>query len=212
MTKVYIYKLTVDDGGAPCVRDALLSLAICKPAIRSTARSGNVILGFAGNYLYEDNTLVYMATVTQHVDGRKYFNDGPYASRPDCIYTWDGQHFQRKHDSKFHSAASNLAHDLGEPPPYTRANVLLSQGSEFRYFGENCPVRYKQEYPRLKALVEGLGQGHRVNFDAELQGELRRFIKQALGARSLYRETPIPDEPCPDRCSSGDEDYASGEC
>jgi Nucleotide modification associated domain 2 len=42
MTKVYIYKLTVDDGGAPCVQDEVLSLAICKPFIRSTAQQDNM--------------------------------------------------------------------------------------------------------------------------------------------------------------------------
>ena len=39
MTQVYIYKLTVDDGGAPCVHDGVWTLAICKPAIRSTAEA-----------------------------------------------------------------------------------------------------------------------------------------------------------------------------
>ena len=73
MTKVCIYKLTVDDGGAPCVSDGILSLAICKPAIRSAAKRGNVILGFAANSLYEDNCLVYAARVTENFDGKKYF-------------------------------------------------------------------------------------------------------------------------------------------
>jgi hypothetical protein len=31
--RIYFYKLTADNGGAPCVEDGLLSLAICKPAI-----------------------------------------------------------------------------------------------------------------------------------------------------------------------------------
>jgi hypothetical protein len=35
--RVYFYKLVVDDGGAPCVQNGLLSLAICKPQIRKTA-------------------------------------------------------------------------------------------------------------------------------------------------------------------------------
>lgn len=34
MPKIYFYKLTADNGGAPCVQDGLLSLAICKPMIR----------------------------------------------------------------------------------------------------------------------------------------------------------------------------------
>jgi len=40
MARIYFYKLTTDDGGAPCVQDGLLSLAICKPMIRGTAEVG----------------------------------------------------------------------------------------------------------------------------------------------------------------------------
>jgi Nucleotide modification associated domain 2 len=54
MPAMYYYKLTNDDGGAPCVQGDLLSLAICKPMIRSTARPGDLIFGFAANSL--DNT------------------------------------------------------------------------------------------------------------------------------------------------------------
>lgn len=212
MTKVYIYKLTVDDGGAPCVSGGVLSLAICKPAIRSTAMRGNVILGFAANSLYRDNCLVYVARVTKNLDGRKYFSKSPYAARPDCIYRWDGRRFEWKSDSRFH-LPSDLAHDLGRAPGYKRAKVLLSEGSEnFRYFGPNSPLDYKQRYRSLKSLVEGLGQGHRVNFESELREELRRFIQQLCATPSAYRETAVPDTPCRDKCSRADEDFATIDC
>jgi hypothetical protein len=213
MIKVYIYKMTVDDGGAPCVSGDILSLAICKPAIRSTAENGNIILGFAANSLYKDNCLVYMATVTRNLDGREYFAPSPYADRPDCIYRWDGRRFEWKSDSKFHSS-SDLAHDLGAEPDYDRANVLLSEGVEnFRYFGTNCPVDYKRDYRHLKSLVETLGQGSRVhNFEPELQQELLGFTQKLSEMPWAYRETAIPNTPCPDKCSHADEDFATGDC
>jgi hypothetical protein len=68
--RVYIYKLTVDDGGAPSIRDGVLSLAICKPAIRSTAKPFDLILGFAGNNLYEDNCLIYAAPSLENSTAR----------------------------------------------------------------------------------------------------------------------------------------------
>jgi hypothetical protein len=62
---LYVYKLTTDDGGAPCIDGAdLLSLAICKPFIRTTARKGDLIFGFAGKRLDRDNRLIYIARVT----------------------------------------------------------------------------------------------------------------------------------------------------
>jgi hypothetical protein len=212
MIKVYIYKLTVDDGGAPCVHDKVWSLAICKPAIRSTAQKNNVILGFSGNNLYENNSLIYIAKVTLRLDGKKYFRD-KYASRPDCIYEWDGRRFGRRPDAKFHSSASDLAHDLGMHPRYKRASVLLSEGKEnFRYFADECPVEYKSKYPRLRLLIEGLGQGHRVNLSVELKQELRQFMKQLWQVRSRYREPIIKETPCRDSCSAAADEYAVDEC
>ena len=40
MSKSFVYKLTVDNGGAPCVSEDLLTLAICKPSVRSAADLG----------------------------------------------------------------------------------------------------------------------------------------------------------------------------
>ncbi len=212
MVKVYIYKLTTDDGGAPCVTDRILSLAICKPAVRSTAQRDNVVLGFAANSLYANNCLVYAARVTRNLDGRAYFSEPQYAARPDCIYRWDAHRFEWKHDAKYHSPR-NLAHDLGEAPGYDRANVLLSERAKsFRYFKGECPIDYKQNYPNLKSLVEGLGQGHRVNFDRELRKELRHFIRRVWNTQSSYRQTAVPDTPCEDKCGSGDDSFVSVDC
>ena len=212
MTKIYIYKMTVDNGGAPCVSGDILSLAICKPAIRSTAESGNIILGFAGNDLYKDNRLIYVARVTDKLDSRNYSSESRYAARPDSIYQWDGRRFQWKSGSKFH-LPSDLEHDLGQAPDYDRANVLLSEGMDnFRYFGANCPVDYKR-YLHLKLLIGKLGRAYRVhNFEPEVQQELNGFTEELLRTTWVYRETATPNSPCPDKCSDADNDYATGDC
>jgi len=213
MAKVYIYKLTVDDGGAPCVSNGVLSLAICKPAIRSTAGRGSIVLGFAADSLYRDNCLVYVARVTENLEGRKYFLDSSrYVDRPDCIYRWAGHRFEWKTGSRFH-LPSDLVHDLGEAPHYGRAHVLLSEGvNNFRYFRDKCPIDYKKEYPRLSALVESLGQGHRVNFGSDLRAELARFAEQSRDVPWEYRNTPVPSAPCRDKCSMGEDDFVDLEC
>jgi len=38
---IFMYKLTTDNGGAPCVENELLSLCICKPKIRMSAKVGD---------------------------------------------------------------------------------------------------------------------------------------------------------------------------
>jgi hypothetical protein len=213
MTKIYVYKMTSDDGGAPCVRDDWLTLAICKPAIRSVSKRGDVVLGFAGNELYRDNCLIYAAKVTDTLDGRDYFSNSRYRTRPDCIYRWDGRRFERKADARFHPSPTSLLHDLGEPPEYGRAHVLLSEGAEsFRYFRDKCPAGYKQEFPHLRSLIENLAPGHRVNFEPPLLGELRRFIARVWDAPSAYPETPLPETARDHECGIADDDVVGVEC
>jgi hypothetical protein len=69
--RFYLYKMTVDDGGAPCVQDRMLTLAICKPTIRRVAPEGSVIIAFAGDCIgsdgYNDNCIVYAAVVSRRV-------------------------------------------------------------------------------------------------------------------------------------------------
>jgi hypothetical protein len=212
MSKIYVYKLTVDDGGAPCISNGTLSLAICKPAIRSNARPDDLILGFAANHLYSDNCLVYMARITEWLDGRTYFSKPTYADRPDCVYEWDGRRFEWKAGSRFHSHL-HLEHDLGEAPHFQRAHVLLSGGPEnFRYFGDRCPVGYKQTYSNLKTLVESLGQGHRVNFGPASREELLLFMKRLWKVHSEHPVTAPSNTSCHDNCSNADEDFATVDC
>ena len=85
--KVYFYRMTVDAGAAPCVRNGLWSLALCKPAIRASARAGDIIIGFAGDGIGKDNGIVHVARVAKHLpDGRYYDPKSRSARRPDSIY------------------------------------------------------------------------------------------------------------------------------
>jgi len=212
--KIYIYKLAVDNGGAPCVWNELLSLAICKPMIRSTAQSGATILGFAADSLkpeYPDNCLIYVARVTRRLKGEDYFSD-EYAIRPDCIYSWNAPEFKWRPNAKYHSE-DDLVHDLGEPDAYNRANVLLSEGiASFRYFRNRCPVEYRQRYPLLGGLVEALCRGHRVNFTPELENETRDFMQELFRLPVTRVETLVPETPCADGCTGDDDENNVVDC
>ncbi len=79
MSRIYFYKLTADNGGAPCVEDGLLSLAICKPMIRSTAEPEDLIFGFAANSPHRDNRLIYIARITEKVCNGDYYREKRFA-------------------------------------------------------------------------------------------------------------------------------------
>src|ERR1051325_8135232 len=173
MPKIYFYKLTVDDGGAPCIEDGLLSLAICKPMIRSTAEKENIVLGFAAKSLHADNRLIYVARVNEKVENGDYYRLSKYEGRGDCIYEWRQGSFAQRPGARYHGSPNDLVHDLGEHPNYRRGNTLVSW--EFCYFGASGSDAYKQRFPTVANAVARLGRGHRVHHDAQLLAELEQL-------------------------------------
>ncbi|MCS7468516.1 hypothetical protein NZK35_17830 [Stieleria sp. ICT_E10.1] len=169
--RCYVYKVIVDSGGAPCVYRNLLSLAICKPAIRRTAKVGDLVFGFGGNNEQIPNRLVYIAEITEKSTGGDYYYEPRFAKRPDCIYRWTaGDELVLKDDAKFHQHADARPRDVGRYSRYGNASVLLSK--DFRYFGASATDDWKRSYPTITKLVEGMGQGHRVNHGPRLSEEL----------------------------------------
>lgn len=168
----YFYKLVTDNGGAPCVWRQLLSLAICKPKIRSTAQKGDLIFGFAANNLGKENRLIYVAKVTDRLVGGQYYTTHKYHKRPDCIYRLRKGRFIRHLKAKYHDNPRSIVRDLGRPPGYRSSTVILS--NDFRYFGKNA-VRYEDMFPLTRAALKKLKQGHRVNHPSGLRQELEEL-------------------------------------
>src|SRR5687768_1140857 len=98
--RLYVYKLETDNGGAPCPYRGVLSLALCKAAIRRTAQVGDLVFGFAANSLDRDNRLIYIQRITAVADDGEYYTAHEFSRRPDCIYI-DGEdgRFQLREDA-----------------------------------------------------------------------------------------------------------------
>jgi hypothetical protein len=165
--RIYAYKMTTDNGGAPCVWRGLLSLAICKGRIRRAAKRGSIIFGFGGKDYGE--RLLYIAEITAKPPTGEYYRKKRYQSRPDCIYEEmpDGT-AHRKEAAQFHNKSDQRRSDVGMK--FEKADVLLSK--DFRYFGKVGTDDYKKEYPRIRAAIERLGRGHRVNHEQSLYRDL----------------------------------------
>jgi hypothetical protein len=178
MARIYYYKLTHDAGAAPCVQRGLLSMAICKPMIRTGAKEGDLIFGFTANSLDARNRLIYAACITKKLPNGEYYTE-KFAQRHDCIYKFQRGRYVRREDAKFHDKPGDLTHDLGEPPDYSRVAVLLS--ADFRYFGINGTDEFKSKYELIRKAVESLGRGQRVNLAPELREQFLAMKKMALG-------------------------------
>lgn len=204
--KVYVYKLTVEDGGAPCVADNLLSLAICKPIIRQVAEKGSWIFGFAANSLgtHPDNRLIYVARVDEIIAPSAYYvASSPYRNRPDCIYEWSGRRFKIRADAAYHSDGTALEHDLGTADGDTnRGRVILSDF--YKYFGTAGPVPSLDPNDPLRMFLAQLGQGHRVNLGPDLLASLDELAIQAFSRNGLASSPAGGGLDCvSNRCDSG---------
>ena len=167
---IYVYKMTCDNGGAPCVESGVLSLAICKPMIRRRAQKGDLVFGFGSKELGE--RLIYVAVVTEKPDRGSYYVDPKFSGRGDRIYFQDSDgNAQRRADAKYHRDNDQRPRDVGVR--FERAHVLLSK--DFRYFGANGTTDYRSEYRRVADLVRQMGRGHRVNFHPAVHTELLKL-------------------------------------
>jgi hypothetical protein len=163
--------------------------------VRSVAKPGDLIFGFAANSLHRDNRLIYIARVTGKLSDGKYYDDKSFQKRGDCIYQRRGKQFFWRSGSLHHGSAKHLLRDLGKPTKYPRANVLLSK--DFRYFGVNGSFEYKTRYPIVRRAIENLGRGFRVNFGERLRSQLQALQKQTwkeTRRRVAGKPTSPPDK------------------
>lgn len=170
---LYVYKVVADTGGAPCVWKRVLSRALCKPKIRRAAREGDMVFGFGGKDYGE--RLIYIAEVTGKPPVGEYYRDPCFAKRRDCIYEDKDGVPERKRSARHHFLTDERKRDVGMK--FENALVLLSEN--FRYFGGNGTDSYKQDFPSVKILIEGLKRGHRVNHTSQLRSELVALKDQA---------------------------------
>lgn len=142
-----------DDFTAPCPQDGLLSLAICKPAIRRLASIGSILVGIGGLDIGMGR-LIYAAHVTDVIPaGPIYYEPtGPYFSRIDCVYY--NANGQPKHRGEYYShyrrnKTDFFNNDVGDS--FSKARVLLSRN--FVYLGAEGTadrlIAYKPLHPAV---------------------------------------------------------------
>jgi hypothetical protein len=168
---IYVYKMTTDNGGAPCVYRGVLSLAICKPIIRKVAKVGSLIFGFGGQRL--KNRLIYAAYVTEKPAVGDYYHDSRFYNRPDCIYRERDGKPERIANARFHADSDQSETDVGKS--FERAHVLLSKN--FRYFGETGTREHETRYAALAKMLARLRRYHRINHPPDVQKELLELAK-----------------------------------
>lgn len=183
---IFVYKLTVDNGGAPCLdrENNLLSLCICKPNIRKFAKKNDWIIGMGGKSVPElKDRLIYIAKVTSVLENGKYYQEDEYKKRADCIYELVNGKYRRKKNFTvypFHKEDSeNLSHDLGQAPDYDRAVCLVSD--KFVYFGNGGSDRTKKpNIESIQDIYDDIPRDYRKNHDEAIRKRLIEFINKIV--------------------------------
>jgi hypothetical protein len=193
-SRIFLYKLRTDNGGAPAVYRGRLSLAICKPRIRSAAEVGDWIIGIAGKMLHPDSGLLYIAQVDEVLENGKYYRDARFARRPDAVYEWRGSRLKLRVDPRFHGP-EHAEGDIGGAPEYAQARVLLS--SKFRYYGNASSTWYASVSPLAHQMAQARGIGHKVDLTDEEYKAWKKVIRAAFRSPQIRtRPTQSTSEAC----------------
>ncbi|MCW2349173.1 hypothetical protein [Sphingobium sp. B12D2B] len=148
MTRIFRYILQTDTGMAPCIDRGRLTLATCKPKIRSSAQPGDWVLGFYPRP-FEPGLVAWAGRVARKLETGDYERE--FRRRSDAVYRQKADGNFKRLQPHYHSGASEIRKDLSAP-------ALVFDEQATWYFGDE---------PRLlpDALIHlaAGGQGHRVN-------------------------------------------------
>lgn len=158
-SRLFSYVITHDSGFAPNPYGGVLTLATCKPRIRSVARSGDWIMGTGSARAVGTGRVVYAGVVSEVLPLEEYASDSRFGVKEpaateeewrrhgDNIYSrLRGRTWRQRRN--FHHTLVHMPRDLGGK------NVLICE--RFWYFGSSAPV-----LPAALSVLVKKGPGHR---------------------------------------------------
>lgn len=213
--ELFTYKVKHDGGTAPNPFGGICTLAICKPAIRRVAKSGDVIVGFGcksnGDSEYR---IIYCMIVKETIPWPQYIaeaNTGRFRSNGrvprsendfgDCIW----KHTNGKHEP--HASSSYHGLDDYERDVSDGVNVLVS--TDFWYFGRGG---MSETHGSLDILIDEntlpiVNRGHRSSSNYPRRHDFWQEFKSRIDERGLIAPgqygTPaiIPESTTRETCS-----------
>lgn len=187
MTRIFRYILASDNGMAPCIDDGLVSLATCKPAVRSSARPGDWVIGCFPKPAPR-GVVAWAARIAECISVGEY--ETRYRGRSDAVYRENADGTFRRLRPDYHPEPDQVRKD-------TRAPVLVFDTAAAWYFGDQ-PEMLPDDLMHLAAQ----GQGHRVKLreigDLELlQAWLAGIAKPGILGKPRHA---APASGCKSKC------------
>ena len=162
MTRIFRYVLMNDTGMAPCIDNGRVSLATCKPKIRSSAKPGDWVIGCRPSP--DQCEVVWAGRVAQSIEVGEF--ERQYRGRSDAIYRGKPNAYERLRPA-YHPGADELRKDTSAP-------ALVFAQDETWYFG-----RTPQRLPEHLMHLAAGGRGHRVG--GVRVGDIDELVKWLKG-------------------------------
>lgn len=187
--RLFTYIVAHDGGSAPNPFHNMCTLAICKPAIRRVAKTGDVIVGLSR--VKDESHIVYCMLVDETVSWSNYIK--LCSESHDSRYKLKIPHNQNDQGDCIWKDADNYSDAIpswsghGGEHDYNRdikngENVLI--GEIFWYFGKGD--QYKISLPdNLKNIIPG--RGHRSNSNNSFRDEFVNFFNNELENRNILK-------------------------
>lgn len=178
--RVFSYVVTSDTGFAPNPYHGLLTLACCKPAIRRTAKVGDLIVGLSSRC----KRIVYAAQIERIIGFEEYWNDPMYeARRPkmdsERIVDRTGDNIYEPLNNGFRQLPSLHSHRDGSENSGSKRTDLGGKhvlvGERFTYWGGSGPALPEE----LGFLA--VGRAHRCRFSPEQVDVVARWFAALEG-------------------------------
>ncbi len=188
--RLFTYKVAHDGGSAPNPFHGICTLAICKPAIRSVAKEGDVIVGLACGA--DEARIIYCMVVdksvkwSEYIEGCKSGNIAGLESKKynlkkkipthsndqgDCIWNSADDYSDPLDSWSGHDGEYDFNRDVKNGK-----NVLL--GATFWYFGKGDKKSITLPLELKDIIIRG--QGHRSNANDQYRNDFVTFFNNEL--------------------------------
>lgn len=175
--KLFSYIVARDTGLAPNPFWGKLTLAVCKPQIRSSAREGDIIVGLTPRPL--GYGLVYAAVVSETLSFSEYFQDIRFQKKKPQMTSPDqknraGDNFYMPTEEGYtqlwslHSNADGTENKEKKVRDLSGKYVLI--GNEYYYYGNASLI-----LPDNLSFLQ-VGRGHRCTFTTDQLIKFSRYV------------------------------------
>ena len=171
--KISSYVLPHDYGFAPNPFGDFLTLATCKPVIRSNANVGDIILGVSSaNSAMKSGHLIYAAIVSEVLPLESYATDARFEykkPKPNDLKSSLGDNIYYQENGQW-KQIPNGSHVISElEKDISGRNALICE--QFWYFGDKAP-----KIPEHLLKIVCRGRSHKNTDDPELINQLQTWL------------------------------------